>query len=202
MPEQEIAPYLLQTPRIYRKFSDLFIYLGAAERPHYMLYVNVLAEIRRYVGDTTLGEEYLSEWLAIIGAVDNLFKQISDGTHVDDPPQNTILYLPTRGKRLLDSASIIASDNAYQESRISGATRLHYFIGFRELDVRHAISDIKCLPKQIRPKRLTQITREEIDIEKMIEVEGDEDALQLERFFQSSQIYKTHYRKDFAGPCY
>ena len=186
MAEQEIAPYLLQTPRIYGKFSDLFIYLGAADRPNYMLYVNVLADIRRYVGDKVLGKEYLSEWLAISGAVDNLMKQVSDGMSVNSPPINTVLYLPTRDKKLLDSSTVIVSDNGLRELRISDATDLQYFIGFKELGtLGHDTMDIDRLPKQIRPKRLTQITREEIDTEEMIEVVGCEEATKIERFLQS-----------------
>ena len=185
MPEQEIAPYLVQTPTRYGKFSSLFTYLGAAERPNYMLYVNVLADIKRDIGDKTLEKEYLPEWLAISSAVDNLMKQVGDDIAVNNPPTNTVLYLPTRDKMLLDSSSVIVSDNTLQELRVSGATTLQYFIGFKQLGIRHETMDIRRLPKQIRPKRLTQITREEIDTEEMQEVEGCEEAIQLERFFQS-----------------
>ena len=142
-----------------------------------MLYVNVLADIKRYVGDKAVGNEHLSEWLAISGAVDNLMNQVSDGMSVNSPPINTVLYLPTRDKRLLDSSTVVVSDNDFQEIRISGATNLQFFIGFKELGTPG--HDIDRLPEKIRPKQLTQITREEIDTGEMVEVVGCEEAIKI-----------------------
>ena len=188
LPDQEIWPYLVKIPNKYGQFSDLFTYLGASVTPKYMLYVNVLALIKTEIGEAEMDQSYMAKWLAITSAVNNLFKNINPSTRGDILSDETVLYLPTRGRQLLASSSVTVSDNRDKERRMQGAENLQYFTGFKELGLLHTLDKIKNLPENIRPKFLTQIVREEVDVSAVFEVTECEEAVKLERFLQSTSF--------------
>ena len=186
-PDQEIEPYLVKAPCIYGKFSDLFKYLGAANNPNYMLYVNVLAAIKETVGKNVLDDQYIFEWCAIVAALDNMFKTLMSDVTTKVPPRGTVLYLPSRNKQLIPSSLITVSDNFHQERRLHSSAPLQYFIGFKRLELKHGIFAISSIPEALRPKYLTQIIEEEIDMSEMTP-ENCHEAGQMESFLQSSHF--------------
>ena len=194
LPNQEIWPYLVKVPTTYGQFSDLFTHLGASESPHYMLYVKVLVQIKREIGDAVMDASYMAVWLAITSAVNNLFNNINPSTQKDSLPEDTVLYLPTRGRQLLASSSVTVSDNRDKEGRMHGFENIQYFTGFKELGLHHTLAGINFLPKQLRPKFLTQIVREEVDIAAVVEVLGCEEAIKLEHFFHSKEFIEAMLR--------
>ena len=194
LPNQEIWPYLVKVPTRYGQFSDLFTNLGASESPHYMLYMQVLAQIKREIGDAVMDARYMAVWLAITSAVNNLFNNINPSTKKDSLPEDTVLYLPTRGRQLVASSSVTVSDNRDKEGRMHGFENIQYFTGFKELGLHHTLAGINFLPKQVRPKFLTQIVREEVDVAAVVEVLGCEEAIKLEQFFQSTEFIEAMLR--------
>lgn len=194
LPEQEIIPYLVKAPPKYGEFSDLFTYLGAAERPSYLLYVKVLKEIKDRIGESILDDEYMSEWLTITAAIDNIFKSLKADSRVQVSQDDTSLYLPSRDRKLLISSHIVISNHPCRERRLKNVDSIQYFLGFRELQLEHTTYDIDMVPVPHRPKYLTDITTEEVDTTSMSEKEDSEAASKLENFLQSSDFIQAVIR--------
>ena len=186
--EQEIRPFLLKAPSRFGKFSKLFIFLGAARYPSYIHYVKVLSMIKDEVQNNELTPEYLFEWGAIRVALENLFYLLpppmpnSSANTAEEIPQGTVLYLPSRERRMVNATQLMIADNGYYEQRLASDTDFEFLIDLRTLKLSYTIMSARRLPAVIRPKFLTDIVKEKVDISEMCEVQSCAKAIKLEAF--------------------
>ena len=184
---QEIKPYLLKAPRYYGKYFKLFKYLGANEQPSYVNYIRVLKLIREKVGESKLTRENLPEWGIIRQAVDNLFRVLKEQSNTDHE-EGTVLYLPTRGERMIDATLMFVCDMFGLERRL-GEERLddlNIFVGFKNLEINDDhLHRIQRLPKSLRPKKLSSVIKDSVDEKSMNILTNSPLARKLENFLLS-----------------
>ena len=157
---EEIRPYLCRMPAEIGIFAPLLKQLGATETPTANQYVSVLSDLKKHIGEGSLsGNMLVSMKKAIIG----LFTQLH-GTKLENCSAD-VLYLPDENDHLTDARHLTFNDAVAYYMRmtefdfVSDVKRF----GFEVWEIKKCL---KCLPKRLQPRFLSEsITEELIDPE-------------------------------------
>ena len=188
--DQEISPYLLKAPIRYGKFFTLFGFLGAAEYPSFVHYMKVLAIIKHEVKENKLTKKYLGEWGAIRTAIDNLFTLLPETSQMveRETPEGLILYLPNRDWYMKDTSTLTVADNQYFMQRMRNTDSLQFLIDLKSVKLYYDFKYFGWLPRSVRPKFLSNIVKENVDMSQMVECQICPAGLKLERFIHSEHF--------------
>ncbi|KAL3892282.1 hypothetical protein ACJMK2_004501 [Sinanodonta woodiana] len=193
--EEMVEPYLYMVSEHYVRYKDFFIFLGASEKVTLNHYFRVLELV--YQKQTDHDKPLLPpEMIIVKKAVENIVKLLMNRSANQTDLNVGTLYLPDRLGRLKDARCLIVADKDLFETRMLSC-KLEYFIGFREIHLK--VPDprpvIKALPDSCRPKLLSEVVKERVDMTQMIEVVSDV-AENLEHFFHSIEFIQGILRLD------
>ncbi|KAK3578919.1 hypothetical protein CHS0354_035544 [Potamilus streckersoni] len=186
--EDAVEPYLYKAPVYYGKYHDLFSHLGAVKKVTCNHYFTVLEAI--YHQQKGCNEKLLPNELRIVKkAIANLVKQLTSMAHKANDLDVGTLYFPNRDLILKDARSLIVSDLRSAEKRLVEC-KLDFFIGFIELEIEvpNPRPIINALPDCCRPKLLTEIAKNKIDMSKMTVLESSNNAECIEHFLHSAEF--------------
>ncbi|KAM5132594.1 sacsin-like [Mantella aurantiaca] len=157
LPKHDIfRPYLYQLPRLLASYSDLFLKVGVEEEASIFHFSKVLSTIH----EETLDKTSLHA---------NLKKTVSETTHqffrlLEKLPPKDLqnlgqLYLPATDGKLCESQGLILNDCRSESLSLKSTFRFLHS-GMDQYQTKHLL---KLLPVAIRPRLLSDVTKETID---------------------------------------
>uniref|UniRef100_A0A8C5PJB0 Sacsin n=1 Tax=Leptobrachium leishanense TaxID=445787 RepID=A0A8C5PJB0_9ANUR len=159
--EDRFRPFLFKLPPFLACYSELFQKIGVVAEPTISHYVKVLSTI--YKITVQKNELHPNLKRTTLAATKKLFHLLEKEKPSELPNINT-LYLPATDGKLYDSSSLVLNNrcSTMAKNRLS---RIFTFLAFDQVqpDFYKREKLVKCLPEQMRPKMLTQITKEVVD---------------------------------------
>ncbi|CAH2319536.1 Hypothetical predicted protein [Pelobates cultripes] len=163
--EDHFSPYLFKLPPLLACYSPFFQKIGVALEPSTFHYAKVLSTIYK----ETLYKEEMHPNLkrTVLTVTEQLFKLLEKEKPTELPDIKT-LYLPATNGKLYDSCSLVLN-NRCTSMAISRQSNVLKFLAIDYLsdDLCKQEQLVKCLPEQMRPKMLTQITEQTVDKESL-----------------------------------
>ncbi|VDH93745.1 sacsin [Mytilus galloprovincialis] len=184
-----IQPYLMRIPTDYMHCVNLFRKLGALETTSAFQFGEVLRCLHRDSLDEKSKPNILGpneKKNILVPAVRNLFSKI-----ISEYPvclNCTELFLPNRQFILQSSKSLIVADNKKIENRSKQFHDQRFFAGFDKLDLQFQFSanTLKMLPKELKPKFLSEILKEKLLI--AIECQSGDKLQMLSQFVKTDEF--------------
>ena len=196
---QELKPYLYKAPELYSKFFVLFEKLGTSVNVQCYHYLQILEQIhtKTYENPLTVRE---------LGTVGDVLEQLQNCMKTGDVEcQEKKLYLPNQNKCLFLSNDLTVWDNELLKKRMKMITSIKYFIGFRSIcpSIKDPVEFVNKLPNAIRPRLLSEITDEKLNIDRNSVNQHSIAAYRMMSFIQSQEFtigvcrIKKHHSGNF-----
>ncbi|KAL1268267.1 hypothetical protein QQF64_033630 [Cirrhinus molitorella] len=163
----EFRPYLYSIPSNYMKFEDFFKKIGVKDRPTINQYRTVLQEI--YSESCDKDSLQANQQKTVKRVVQQLFCLLKEEQNKTPFFQNNQLYLPSTDGRLYESSTLFFNDTVFQAARLEGPLETKLKL-LEKLNCCHLGNDhyehqtlLQFLPKQVRPKFLSDVISENLD---------------------------------------
>ena len=197
--DQELKPYLYKAPVFYGRFFDLFQNLGTSVNVQFCHYLHVLEQLYAETHKNLLTVQELGTVKCVLQQIQTYIKQDS----VDCKGKN--LYLPNEKKCLCLSTELTIWDNEFLKERMKMEKSITYFIGFRNVcpSIKDPVGFVKNLPSAIRPKLLSMIIDEKLNIDRNSINQHSTAAYRIMSFIQSQEFIvgvcriKKHHNESF-----
>ncbi|XP_060607761.1 sacsin-like [Ruditapes philippinarum] len=158
--EEEVRPYLYKLPNCFGPYEELFENLGSHKVPLCSDYSSVLAEIKQQFKEWPVPFNILA---CIRKALENIVLLIDKER---EPFQDVSeIFIPDRNNVLVPSNTLTISNNNEIEKRLEGKIKVHFFVGFKELNidiVRDPSMPFENWPRHLKPDILSSEIIEEI----------------------------------------
>ncbi|KAM8927704.1 sacsin-like [Pelodytes ibericus] len=163
--EDNLRPYLFKLPRFLTCHCDFFKRIGVEEEATVSHYAKVLSTIY----EETVHKKVLHPNLkkTVQAATKQLFKLIEKEKPTELPHVKT-LYLPASDGKLYNSSSLVLNDRCSTKIyQLNDAFKFFVF-QYSNYDLYRQENLIKCLPANMRPRMLSEITEEMVDINSQV----------------------------------
>ena len=190
--ENEIAGYLVQCPELYGPYYPLFEFLGTQREGTCNVYAHVIASIKAATKEKPL---HPNEITAVGKAVDLFFQTLPRQEEDVNKQLTETLYLLSTECVLIDAKELIFVDSGHFAKKIQGARGVHFLLDFRELKVSVRIGEpeISRLPERIRPKLLTTLLTEKVNVV-ALNIPPCDDEQHLNEFLHSVEFLNGFLR--------
>ncbi|MGH0167379.1 UNVERIFIED_CONTAM: hypothetical protein FKN15_052509 [Acipenser sinensis] len=164
--DSEFRPYLYKLPSKLALYVEFFRKLGVAEEPSAWHYSSLLKDI--YQDSADMQTLHANQMKAVKRAVQHLFLLLKENSEEHKPEKLEPLYLLAMDGRLYESSSLYFNDVALHANRCTVPLKEKLKL-LENLSECHLGIDpyvhqelLQVLPVEVRPKMLSQVTKEDL----------------------------------------
>ncbi|RXM32098.1 Sacsin [Acipenser ruthenus] len=164
--DSEFRPYLYKLPSKLALYVEFFRKLGVAEEPSAWHYSSLLKDI--YQDSADMQTLHANQMKAVKRAVQHLFLLLKENSEERKPEKLEPLYLLAMDGRLYESSSLYFNDVALHANRCTVPLKEKLTL-LENLSECHLGIDpyvhqelLQVLPVEVRPKMLSQVTKEDL----------------------------------------
>ncbi|XP_053401275.1 sacsin-like [Mercenaria mercenaria] len=189
--DEEVRPYLYKLPNCFGPYEDFFHMLGSHKIPMCSDYCLVLEKIKDQFKDGPVPPNKL---MCMKKSLENIVKLLDK----EREPFGNVkhIFIPDRNNVLISSKDLTVSNNDTIEERLEGKVPIHFFVGFREMEilcVHDPVEPVLRWPENLRPDILTEVVTEQISADNVVHEECME-AQRIESLLRTPQFVEAVLR--------